>query len=542
MKKRILYAATIIALSSMGSSMAQTTGELYNFSNNSRTSASARVAAMGGAFTSLGGDVSSMLINPAGIAMFSNSEATVTPSLFMNQNASNFNGYNSTKSNNTKFGFSNLAGVITTDVGVVIGVGYNRLADFSGKQQTYGTSQSSSINQIYAQQLQGIAQGNIQTPSNDIYKPFFRYAPNTWNAIMAYQTGLVNPMSADDNEANYTTGGLFNGGDTQNPQSYMLTDGAINEFTISGAYNYQDLLYVGVALGFQDMYYNQDYQYSEVYNQTNTGSLQDFTSRSTLRMSGYGFNIKLGATVRPSNWLRLGFAYHSPTWSTMSESSYYDMTVYDYYYDDPAYSDTPELVNDYHFRTPSRLMAGASVAIAGRVIISADYERTNYGDMKMNTNLYVDGYRVPEYATPVDNLPNIADNYYSANNSIELNNIITDYYAVVDNYRLGIEAQPFNGFFVRAGYSYSSSPYKNVRSTIYPENLSDYGAQTLYSGGLGYRKDDFGIDLTYTHAQTKTLPSTYYSYIGTGGVIQPNGFVNNTFSASQVLVTLVFKF
>ncbi len=542
MKRRVLYAAAIVALGSISSTIAQTTGELFNFSNYSRTSASARTAAMAGAFTSLGGDASSMLINPAGIAMFASSEITVTPSLFINQNSSNYSGFNSTNSTNTKFAFSNLAGIFTTDAGIIIGVGYNRLADLSGKYQSYGTSQSNSISQIYAQQLQGIPQSNIQTPSNDIYRPFFRYSPNTWNAIMAYQTGLVNPLSGNENEPNYTTNGLFNGGDTQTPMSYMLTDGAINELTISGAYNYQDMLYLGVALGFQDMFYNQNYEYTELYNQANSGSLQDFTSRNSLRMNGYGFNIKLGATLRPTDWLRLGIAYHSPTWTNVDESSYTDMTVYDYFYDDPAYSDTPELVNDFHFRTPGRLLVGASVALAGKIIISADYERANYGNMKLNTNLYIDGYRVPEYATPVDNLPNIADNYDSGDNSINLNGMVSDYYAVVNNYRLGIEAQPITGLFVRAGYSHSSSPYKNVRSSIYPENLSDYGSQTLISGGLGYRRAKFGLDVTYTHAKSKSLPSSYYSYIGTNGVIQPSGYVNNTLTASQVLVTLVFKF
>ena len=52
----------------------------------------ARFMSMGGAFTALGGDISSLSQNPAGIGVFRSSEVTVTPQLFHINTAAGFNG------------------------------------------------------------------------------------------------------------------------------------------------------------------------------------------------------------------------------------------------------------------------------------------------------------------------------------------------------------------------------------------------------------------------------------------------------------------
>ncbi|MFI3295632.1 MAG: transporter, partial [Rikenellaceae bacterium] len=73
--KKLVLSASILALTvGLNSVTAQTTAELYNFSNQNQLGKTARVSAMAGAYTSLGADLSSLLINPAGLAMFTNSE------------------------------------------------------------------------------------------------------------------------------------------------------------------------------------------------------------------------------------------------------------------------------------------------------------------------------------------------------------------------------------------------------------------------------------------------------------------------------------
>lgn len=53
---------------------------------------SARFNAMGGAFGALGGDVSSLQINPAGSALFNYNHFSITGNLQINKNKSNYIG------------------------------------------------------------------------------------------------------------------------------------------------------------------------------------------------------------------------------------------------------------------------------------------------------------------------------------------------------------------------------------------------------------------------------------------------------------------
>ena len=52
----------------------------------------ARFMSMGGAFTALGGDISSLSQNPAGLGVFRSSELTITPQLFNIKTTAGFNG------------------------------------------------------------------------------------------------------------------------------------------------------------------------------------------------------------------------------------------------------------------------------------------------------------------------------------------------------------------------------------------------------------------------------------------------------------------
>ena len=61
----------------------------------------ARFRAMGGAFGALGGDLSSLNVNPAGSVIFSNNQAGATLSNFNIKNKSNYLGNNTVEQNNS---------------------------------------------------------------------------------------------------------------------------------------------------------------------------------------------------------------------------------------------------------------------------------------------------------------------------------------------------------------------------------------------------------------------------------------------------------
>ena len=225
------------------------------------------------------------------------------------------------------------------------------------------------------------------------------------------------------------------------PEWYRRTSGAINEYTLSAGYNFQDVLYIGATLGIQDIYYNRFDTYSEITSANNVG----------LHSMYYDQNLR-----------------HSPTWINMSEEYDANMTVfytelkegYDY-----GYSDTPILRNEYNLRTPSRLLAGVSATIGTLGIVSVDYERTWYQHMKYTSDGYAD-----------------------------VNEQIKGTYGPSDVIRAGVEFQPITSLFLRAGYGYSTSVYQN-------KDYKQYGEYQQWSGGIGYRTRSVNIDLAYVYGK-----------------------------------------
>ncbi|MDD3108369.1 MAG: hypothetical protein PHV49_04065, partial [Alistipes sp.] len=115
---------------------AQTPGDLLRFSQTNYAFGTARSAALGGAFTSLGADLASMSINPAGLGMYRGSDVGITLSVSSVTSQSNYL--------NRQTDFTKTKGVIG-NVGVAfnlfqgdgaltsftLGVAYTRMADFN---------------------------------------------------------------------------------------------------------------------------------------------------------------------------------------------------------------------------------------------------------------------------------------------------------------------------------------------------------------------------------------------------------------------------
>lgn len=492
---------------------AQGSEELLSFSRQNFGISSARSAGMGGAFTSLGADAASMSINPAGIAMYKNGEVSISPGLRISGRTADYSspaGSISNRMNNTKANVGSFSMVYAGD-NFAVGFGMNRLADFNGRSRSLSFNGNTalgekfSIGDMFVEQLYGASTASIGAPERDIYQAFYKYPPAMWGAIMGYQAGLLDPVAGSDPQT-YTMAGTIQNGTLLYPEWYRRTTGAINEYTLSGGYNVKDILYIGATLGIQDIYYNRYDTYSEVTSANNVG-LESMFYNQNLRMSGAGVNIKVGATVRPLPWLRVGVAYHSPTWINMSEEYDADMTVWDTRYKDPGYSDTPILRNEYNMRTPSRLLTGVSATIGNYGIISVDYERTWYQNMKYTS----DGYQ-------------------------DVNDDIRALYAPTNIVRAGVEFRPVGSLFLRAGYGYSSSVYKGA-------DFKKYGEYQQISGGIGYRTRVVNIDLAYVYGKANQMPYKPFDYTASDGYqVSTDGTIYTKERNHNIILTLAFKF
>ena len=91
MKRSAIIIAAALLLS--GGMKAQNADDALRYSQIFYTG-SARFMSMGGAFTALGGDMSTFSQNPAGIGVFRSSEISVTPQLLHAKASAGFNGIN----------------------------------------------------------------------------------------------------------------------------------------------------------------------------------------------------------------------------------------------------------------------------------------------------------------------------------------------------------------------------------------------------------------------------------------------------------------
>ncbi len=507
--KKILTIA--VALFTLSSASAQTISELFKFSNYDYTTSTARSAGMAGAYTSLGSDMSSMSINPAGLAMYTSSESGFTMGVNSAGAETNYGGNNSQKNWNTNFSLPNI-GWVFNNGDVTFGVAFNRLANLSRSSSAVGNyEQFNTKGRIWADQLEGITAGSL----NNDYTLFNGQSPVTWDAIMAYDSYCVDPLNDKDNCSTYGLWGIVDPADYIASQIQTVTEGAVNELVFSLGYNFDDMLYFGMSLGFQYIYYTERSVYEEFNDiDSNVGIFDNLYLADRLWVDGYGFDMKFGVTARPLPWLRIGVAYHTPTWMSIDEISSSDMQPY-FTAGTGRYSWSPDLYQDYTMRSPNRILTGVSATLFGKLIVSVDYDRVWYNDMKYSTNINLSGWREGTISTDIENLPNYAA-YTSAYGNIDLNAMISDYYRPVNNYRVGLEVQPIRALFLRAGFAYSDSPYADVSSFYDSSSLmSDYGSTTRYTAGIGYRTGRFNIDFAYTYASYTSLPSKFFDYVTT---------------------------
>lgn len=538
---RRLYTILTIAVLSLtvGTSRAQTVDfggttmnndligwyDLYELSFTSHNYGTARSMAMGNAFTALGADMVSASLNPAGIGMYVDSDFSISAMMqFTKSPTPNSDAFYPIgtpkyeqyyKDHSERFGLSSLGGVFTAykSTGALtnlnIGVVYNRIADFNRNTliASIGNPGTESLANVFCtlSNIDGL-QTNADGTMNFGSDPFY------WGAVLAYKNGLTNK---DDQ-------GWFI--DRISPDaeidqySSVETRGSIGEYAITAGFNFMDIFYVGASLGIQSLNYSREVFYGEDYIYPNgrpKGRPEfdgdtDFMPYQTVymnyvqrtRISGTGINFKLGVTARPAKWLRIGLAYHTPTYydatlrygGEMWSSTYsagdnpegYDIAANGYMYDNVA---TPiwEDVGPYawKYRTPSRLLTGVAATLAERVIISADYERSWYQSTRLQRS-------------PIEHL-----NYTGINKEI---------FKGSNTIRLGAEANILPFLPVRVGYIWSGSTLREGYEDIIASHPMPT-KQWYVTAGVGIK---FGssiyLDLAYQYGTTNySRYQTFYA-------------------------------
>lgn len=390
--------------------------DLYDFSFTSHNFGTARSMAMGNAFTALGADMVSASLNPAGIGMYVGGDFSFTPMIGVSKSKT-MGGDPYYSSGDYEYFDDHTTRMAVPSFGVVFplskstgnftninfGFSYNRIADFN-QDRLMASYDNDAVNSV-ANYFRNFADiDNLQTDSSG--KMDFGDDPYYWGPVLAYKSGLINK---------YDDGWFIDriGANALVDQySATQTRGSLGEWAFTVGFNIVDRLYLGVSLGIQSLnykhntYYGENYHYADDapavdgagvpldYQLHNVGYMQNTT------ISGSGHNFKLGLTARPFDWLRVGVAYHTPTYYSLDFTYMSDMNSdmqrvgndpeglgvppggFDY---NEVYSPILEDYgsNAWEFRSPSRLLAGVAVTLGRRAILSADFERSWYQTIRL---------------------------------------------------------------------------------------------------------------------------------------------------------------
>ncbi len=566
--KKILIAGFMAALPS--ALLAQSAIDAYSVSQNDLRG-SARFMSMGGAFTALGGDISTLHQNPAGIGIYRSSDISATLDINMISSKSKATGLSNTE-NWTRAVCNNFGYVGTINLGsqsvmpfLNWGASYSRVASFDrrygGSLGSLGTSYTNLVadytsnDGIYPAEILPTNnfnpyQENYISPSGQSYP----YAP--WSSILLFNSYGINPVSPGANE--YM--GLYDYNATSGEGTFMVEEkGYIDEYSINLGGNIQNMVYWGIGFGITDIDYRSNTYYSEYLENANvpdagresyvSGGTANFELSNYKRIYGSGFNFKAGVIIKPINELRFGIAVHTPTYYNLS---YQGIASTAFAYNSSTYPAGTNINGsnvtdegyydefDWQLRSPWRLMVGAAGVIGGRAIISADYEYRGTQDMRVQD--------------------------YNGNEYSDITGDIKTYYKATNIMRLGAEYRVTPSFSVRAGYSFESSPVTqetmdgftsqgNGKNATYiytsgPDDTETLPSFTLdkttqyLTCGIGYRYKNFYADAAYVHRAQKSKFQAFTNY---NEGVAPNYFVTAPSAEisdndNSIILTVGFRF
>ena len=475
----------------------------------------ARSNAVGGAIGALGGDITSVYVNPAGLGFYKTREIILSPSFLLNNNKSDFRG-TSAKANNGGFLLGPTGAVFGGKMdrrnnSTAFSISINQLASYNNKISYKGTNDYSSYSEQYLEQL--VADNADENAAVNNY-PF--------GASLAFNTYLVDTTLDANGEINgYKSLVPLSGGIMQ---QYDETDGGgLYEVSFGFASNQQDKLFLGASINLPLSFYTQDITYTESDISGNANNNFDYsTLTQNHSLNGIGLNARLGIIYRPINSLRFGLAFHTPSYISYTDKLSAEITTNTEGFKGVLTDKTSNFSGiatetNYNEITPYKIVASAAYVFnevenvkQQKGFVSADVEYVNHRGSRFiqqdNSDVVID--------------PSV-DDYYTS-----LNDVIKSYYKGNVNVRVGGELK-FSPLAVRLGAAYYGSPYadKSLKAN-----------RTMIAGGLGYRNYGMFIDLTIAQMMSKDVNFPYRLND------KANTFASLKNNRTNVLLTVGFKF
>lgn len=465
--------ACALLIGGAGALHAQNDADLLRYSLLN-PSGSPRFTAMGGAFGALGANFSAVAVNPAGMGLYSRGETSLSGSITSGNGMADYYG-ETHRDNETKVNLpeaSTLWMLYNKDEGkglkrVQMGIGVNRLNDYTGAYLVSGFNPQSSYMEAVAAENYGAL-----VPDD--------YGDGTLNATgsLAYNAYLLD----GDVNGNFST---FLAGGNLNQYQRWFTNGNISEMAIAFSGNISDKVYIGMNFAVPFVHY---YSRSTLGESVPAGAryLYDFRSYELgerLSVSGAGFTFKIGVIYQALDYLRIGAWFHTPTYYALNEDYTVDLSANLVWPTDKDGNPLPgspsgESRSEYKYNIHTPLRAGAALGfiIGPYGVVDVEGEIVNYNGMQLRIN---DDWRYEQ----------------------QINQLVKDNYQVGGVLRVGTEWRAGIGRF-RAGYVFNSSPYRD-------RSISQAWANHTFSAGVGVAFGRWAIDFAVAYYLQK---QDYYLY------------------------------
>ncbi len=445
----------------------------------------ARFRAMGGAFGALGGDLSSINVNPAGSAVFSNNQLAVTLSNFSTKNNSNYNETKTEASNNS-FDLNQAGGVFVFKNQISsskwkkfsVAINYENTNNFDNSVFSSGVNKRNSIaNYFLSYANPSINQGGFYL--DNVKKSYYDFIYLDQQAHLGIRGNVIKPNLLADNNDSYSSNSV---GGNYYQENIIESTGYNGKISFNASTVYNDKLMFGLNLNSHFTDYRQSTEFFERNVNNNANGIQNTTFYNDLYTYGSGFSFQLGTIYKATKELRLGLSYESPTWYRLNDQlnqklyttglNFIDFTK-DYGVDKypiingqsttSSDSDITIFYEPYNLQTPGKWTGSLAYVFGKTGLISFDFSQKNYSSTTFKPK----------------------QDFIGANE--EMSNIL----AVSNELRIGAEYK-IKALSLRGGYRFEESPYKNG-TTI--------GDLNSFSGGFGYNFGTFKLDLSYVYGE-----------------------------------------
>ncbi|MCX7648928.1 MAG: hypothetical protein N2050_00050 [Flavobacteriales bacterium] len=422
-----------------------------------------RFTALGGAMGALGGDLSTVTVNPAGIGIYRKGQCAFGLGVSHSNVRSEYYGSEARESrtgvNLPAMGFVTVSDVRKKDrylsgwQFVNFALTYNRTGDFNFRGRLLGNNTESS----FIRHFRDMAN---QMGPPQFLDPFYE------ELLLRTQVLLYDTASGSYYDFAEPWPGV-----SKKQDFYYNSWGSLGELGFNVAANYGNRFYFGGGLNIVTGTFRQFIRMNETDPGNLTPEFSAFTLEQRLQSTVGGVNVRAGIIVRPMDWVRLGVSVQSPTWLSLRDrysnqaAAAYDNGAQTGWYESPFGT------FNYRITTPFKVTASAGFIIMRMAALGVDYEFTDLSTARLNTGMFFNN----------------------------VNPVIRAAFNTRHTLRAGLELK-LDPVYLRGGFQYLSNGYQPSFN-----NFETWGG----SAGLGFRLGRWTLDAGYNLYRVQPMLQPY---------------------------------